>query len=205
MSEWLVGQMTELEKKQSEMRQRQLNQRYAGVPKQNAGTPALPVKRRPAKPPKSIVRIPGGCPWGHGPEHKNTWGHCLMCSRERYHEEPAARRRQADAVKRRRAARTAEGILAQLKQNARKRGQEFRLVPADILPLPTHCPVFGFELSYGGKSCSDSLASVDRRDSKIGYLPGNVAIISYKANRLKGEATVDEIRQLLAWMEKKCT
>jgi hypothetical protein len=198
---WLVRRGLDLAAEQALMRQRQENNKPKPRPKQNEDD----TRPRPAKPPKWIVRIPGGCPWGHGPEHKNAWGHCLICSRERYHRDPALKNRQVAGVKRRRLERTAEDLLANLKRNARKRGHEFGLRPADILPLPTHCPVLGTELKYFSedKSCRDDLASFDRRNSNLGYVPGNVTIMSYRANRMKCNATVEEVRQLLAWMEKQ--
>ena len=44
--------------------------------------------------------------------------------------------------------------------------------------------------------------SLDRTDPKLGYILGNVRVLSWRANYLKGDATVQEIRKLLAWMEK---
>lgn len=44
--------------------------------------------------------------------------------------------------------------------------------------------------------------SVDRIDNSRGYVKGNVAIISNKANTKKGELTIDEVRSLLIYMER---
>jgi hypothetical protein len=44
-------------------------------------------------------------------------------------------------------------------------------------------------------------ASVDRIDNARGYVAGNVCIISQRANLLKKDATVDEVRSLLRYME----
>ena len=44
--------------------------------------------------------------------------------------------------------------------------------------------------------------SLDRIDSTKGYIKGNVKIISYRANTLKSNATLDEIQNLLDYMKK---
>lgn len=44
-------------------------------------------------------------------------------------------------------------------------------------------------------------ASLDRRECEKGYVPGNVAVISYRANTIKSDATVDELKSIVKWME----
>lgn len=77
----------------------------------------------------------------------------------------------------------------------------------DLLPAPTHCPVFGYKLNYlnfeRGFSMPYDSASVDRIDSSKGYIPGNVMIISWRANRLKADSTTDEIKQLYEFYVRK--
>lgn len=79
---------------------------------------------------------------------------------------------------------------------------EFDITAEDI-PLPDVCPVFGFPLIIGdGNPYMDhDRASVDRFDNSKGYVKGNVRVISSRANILKKDATVDEIRALLRYME----
>lgn len=40
------------------------------------------------------------------------------------------------------------------------------------------------------------------RDPARGYIKGNVAFLSRRANRLKNNTTISELKQLLDWMEK---
>jgi hypothetical protein len=47
----------------------------------------------------------------------------------------------------------------------------------------------------------DNAASIDRIDSTKGYLPGNVQVISYRANILKQNATLHELKCLVRHME----
>jgi hypothetical protein len=64
----------------------------------------------------------------------------------------------------------------------------------------THCPLLGIELTY--KSCGnnrtpDNYATLDRIDSTKGYVPGNVQILSFRANTLKGDATLEELKLVI--------
>lgn len=146
---------------------------------------------------KPVFDLKTHCRRGHPRTPENTIGRgaCKPCSAI-CSKESEKRRRKED---------TAAFLVSQLRSNARKRGQEFTITAADILPLPTHCPVLGIKLNYSGKGKKDrsNWPSVDRRDSNIGYLPGNVTVMSYRANRIKGDATVEEIEKLLAWMKRQ--
>lgn len=69
--------------------------------------------------------------------------------------------------------------------------------------LPTHCPVLNIPLRYLAKGYrQDNSPSIDRIDSNVGYLPENVHIISWKANRLKSNATPEELRLVAAYFTK---
>jgi len=81
------------------------------------------------------------------------------------------------------------------KYNSVKRGFEFTITPDDIV-WPTHCPVLGIELDYSGsgeKYKRRNAASFDRWDGTKGYVPGNVFVISWRANWLKHDGTPDEL------------
>ncbi len=94
-------------------------------------------------------------------------------------------------------------LLADARGRADARGMEFSLT-LDGLPRPTHCPVFGIELVYQatGRRVNNS-ASLDRINSASGYTPGNVWVISWRANQIKNDATLDELRLLVAALERQ--
>ena len=50
----------------------------------------------------------------------------------------------------------------------------------------------------------DRTPSLDRFVPNLGYVKGNIRVISFRANRLKSDATIDEMRQVLAYMEGPC-
>ena len=54
------------------------------------------------------------------------------------------------------------------------------------------CPVLGIPLELGTRHFHDNAPSIDRIDNEKGYIPGNVWIISHKANRMKKDKPIDE-------------
>ena len=93
----------------------------------------------------------------------------------------------------------ARGILSRAKKTARIRGRAFDLHEEDIC-IPEFCPVLGIPLERGIKKLCDSSPSIDRIDSSRGYVRGNVAIISLRANMIKNCGTAEEHERIAAWM-----
>ena len=70
------------------------------------------------------------------------------------------------------------------RKRALDRGLPFDL-PIEEIIIPARCPVLGIGLTIGrGRSLSSP--SLDRIQPMLGYVSGNVRVISDKANRLKG-------------------
>ena len=88
------------------------------------------------------------------------------------------------------------------RKHALKNGIEFA-IDVDDVAWPTHCPVFGIELDYEGTGkVHKASPSFDRLDPSKGYVPGNVIIISQKANSIKQDATADDIRAVADWLDR---
>ena len=87
------------------------------------------------------------------------------------------------------------------KASAKKRGIEFTITLEDILPFPKTCPVLGIELRRGIKVNDPNSWSIDRIDNTKGYTPGNVAVISRRANILKRDATAAESKAISEWLD----
>jgi hypothetical protein len=64
------------------------------------------------------------------------------------------------------------------------------------------CPVFGLELDWFAEARKENSPSFDRVDPKLGYIKGNVQIISARANRIKNDGTAEEHRLIAAYMDK---
>jgi len=81
----------------------------------------------------------------------------------------------------------------------------FDLDVDDLKPWPMVCPVLGVKIDwlYDSRGGSDNSPSIDRLDPNKGYVAGNVEIISNRANRIKNDADLDEVRAVVQWMELK--
>lgn len=99
------------------------------------------------------------------------------------------------------AAHPEQRLWSTAKHRAKKNGVSFTIVASDIR-IPKVCPVLGIELSAGtGRMCAAS-PSIDRFDSSKGYVLGNVAVISWRANCIKHNATPAELRAVAAWVSR---
>ena len=85
---------------------------------------------------------------------------------------------------------------------AARAGIPFDLEPDDIVWNST-CPVFGFVLDYGSDDCQNpNAASLDKVDPTLGYVKGNVRVVSMRANWLKQDATVEQLEQIARYMRE---
>jgi hypothetical protein len=91
----------------------------------------------------------------------------------------------------------ARRLIQVARRRAKLRGMRFELTEADLIPLPTHCPIFGVALVYNGKGFNANAASIDRKDNTKGY----TKIISRRANIVKSSGTAAEHRKIADWME----
>ena len=84
-------------------------------------------------------------------------------------------------------------LLQTCKGRARFHGFEFDLDLSDIV-IPIHCPYLGIEITkHQGMGLHDSNASLDRIDNTKGYVKGNVEVISNLANKMKRNATKEQL------------
>ena len=63
--------------------------------------------------------------------------------------------------------------------------------------ITTHCPLLGIELTYAaykGATCPINYATLDKIDPAKGYVAGNVQILSHRANSIKNNATLEELK-----------
>lgn len=88
-----------------------------------------------------------------------------------------------------------------VKQRAHRMGIAFDIRPEDI-QVPTHCPVLGIALSQPGGGLKEESPTVDRIDPNLGYVRGNVGVLSSRANRLKNDGTAQEHELIAAWMRR---
>jgi hypothetical protein len=90
------------------------------------------------------------------------------------------------------------------KHNAKKGKWEWLLSPSD-LAFPTHCPILGIELDWFAECRQENSPSFDRVNPLLGYIPGNVLICSWRANRIKNDGTAEEHWKIADFMEQSKT
>lgn len=91
--------------------------------------------------------------------------------------------------------------LSEKRTNARRQNIECTIRWSD-LEWPTHCPITGIELDYYNEKREQNSPTFDRVDSTKGYVPGNVAILSARANRIKDNGTAEEHRKIADYIDR---
>lgn len=90
--------------------------------------------------------------------------------------------------------------LNTIKDRCLKKGIEFDLKEEDI-EVPEVCPILGIPLTtQKGQGVRFNTASIDRLDPTRGYTKDNIWVISFKANLMKNDANVDELRSFANWV-----
>lgn len=92
-------------------------------------------------------------------------------------------------------------LWQQAQSRARKNGIPFDLVPTDI-EVPLRCPALGIPLAPGRGRAQPSSPTLDRVDNVRGYVAGNVQCISWRANAIKKNASLDELEKIVEWMRR---
>lgn len=91
------------------------------------------------------------------------------------------------------------------KQRAKLKNREHSITVNDIksiFPVNGCCPIFGMKLEFNNAGFRENSPSIDRIDSSKGYTKDNIQVISWKANRIKSYATVEELEIIVAYMKQ---
>lgn len=89
------------------------------------------------------------------------------------------------------------------KARAKKKEVPFNLTIEYVMSImPDICPVFGTEFKYSGNKVSgDTSPSLDRIVPALGYVEGNVKVISVKANNIKNKYCSEDIFTVAQWLQ----
>lgn len=94
-----------------------------------------------------------------------------------------------------------------IKRRAGQMGVAFELDTKYLAAIaPNYCPIFKMPLKwgYGGKGyATEDCPSLDRIIPEKGYVKGNVAWISNKANMIKSSATEKDLYAVADWLHQK--
>lgn len=87
-------------------------------------------------------------------------------------------------------------LLKKALERSRTYGREFTLVLSDIV-VPECCPLLGIPLVVGTRQAKNNSPTVDRKDSTKGYVRDNIWVISWRANRIKSDSTLEELELIV--------
>jgi hypothetical protein len=90
------------------------------------------------------------------------------------------------------------------KTRSEKSGTPFTIKVTDIPQIPEYCPVFPWiklEVSKNGGPIDHS-PSLDRIVPELGYIPGNIDVISHRANTIKSTGTIKEHQCVIDYINK---
>lgn len=129
---------------------------------------------------------------------------CRPCTRARAAAHYAANKaRASDMARRLRDRRPIYTMHRRARDGAKRRGIEFAITEEDISavwPQDNCCPVLGIPFAVARHKRDGCGPSIDRIDNERGYVPGNIAVISDRANSLKRDGTTDEHYRIANWM-----
>lgn len=94
-------------------------------------------------------------------------------------------------------------LIYRSKASAKRRGVDFSITQDDLETIPATCPILGIPIVFGEGGKGPHSPSLDRVDNTYGYVPGNVRIISNRANSLKSDMTLVQVEQLLRYMRRE--
>lgn len=123
---------------------------------------------------------------------------CRQCHQERTGKPPPHRLDHSSVNARR--------LYHSAKARSKEKGIPFTITPADIR-IPERCPLLDTVLaqSLGSSGPSPNSPTLDRIDSTKGYEPGNVWVVSYRANAIKNDATLEELLSIAENLYKRTT
>lgn len=91
-------------------------------------------------------------------------------------------------------------VLRSAKLRAASLGIPFDLTLNDLF-IPDTCPIFNTPMFWSNKLTNDT-PSLDRLLPEKGYVKDNVAFISMRANRIKSDASLDDLLKITEWMQR---
>ena len=91
------------------------------------------------------------------------------------------------------------------KRRAKKLGLPFNLTRIDVV-IPATCPVLGIPIysdRRGRRGFDPNSPSIDRLIPSKGYVRDNIRIISMRANAIKGDASLEELEAVAAYVRRE--
>lgn len=93
------------------------------------------------------------------------------------------------------------GMWISAKSRAKLSGIAFNIEISDVV-IPAFCPVLRIAIDQTLTRLAPSSPTLDRVNPSKGYVKGNVRVISWRANRIKSDATADELEAIALSMRE---
>ena len=93
-----------------------------------------------------------------------------------------------------------KALVRAAKARAKKKGIPFDITIEDFI-LPEKCPLLEIPLTVGYGNSQENSYSLDKIIPDLGYVKGNVWVISNKANMIKNNASLEELKLLVKNLE----
>lgn len=132
----------------------------------------------------------GRCKRGHTFQ-RDARSRCRECDRLRAKDHPQKK----EYRDRHRRSRIEVYMLQGARRRARDGGFACTITLGDIA-VPEFCPLLGLKLELSTGKAASASPSLDKIRPELGYVPGNVWVISHRANELKRDATLQELQML---------
>lgn len=92
-----------------------------------------------------------------------------------------------------------EILVKQAKWRSARAGIPFAIAVSDVR-IPEFCPILGIRIEMGRGKNRVASPTIDRIVPSLGYVPGNIAVISFRANRIKNDGTAEEHEAVARFM-----
>lgn len=93
-------------------------------------------------------------------------------------------------------------IVQRRRNSCKNQGIPFSITAKELGPMPEACPILGIPLIMGDKVVGPNSPTIDRIDPNGGYVPGNVMIVSFRANTIKHNASLEELEKVVEFMRR---
>ena len=91
-------------------------------------------------------------------------------------------------------------LYTSAKRRAVRYGVSFTISLTDVR-VPDVCPVLNIPLVFS-ETKTHNTPSLDRIDNSKGYEPGNICVISWRANFMKRDLSLDDVHKLYTYMKE---
>lgn len=91
-------------------------------------------------------------------------------------------------------------LYSSAKSRAKDKNLDFNIELSDII-IPEYCPILNIKLFKGTEKRHAGSPTIDRIDNSKGYIKGNIHVISYRANAIKHDATIEELESLVQYLK----